>query len=54
MFNINSSLMNLRRDVQSFGFKVAQPIANDQLIARISTLEKRITKYEQMNRALLG
>lgn len=48
MYNINENLIDLRRDVQSFGLKVPQPIADDQLIARISTLENRITKYEWM------
>lgn len=49
MYNILENLTELRRDVQSFGLKVPQPIADDQLIARISTLENRITKYEWMN-----
>lgn len=49
MYNINENLIDLRRDVQSFGLKVPQPIADDQLIARISTLENRITKYEWIN-----
>lgn len=46
MYNINENLNNLRRDVQSFGFKVPKPIADEQLITRISTLENSIKKYE--------
>lgn len=49
MYNINENLNNLRRDVHSFLFKLPKPIADEQLITRISTLENRITKYEWIN-----